>query len=353
MNKFLQTNLLSKAGFMKQLQREKRLADRSKAPLSMVLFRLNDPKDAELGVIYDFLIRLQNNIRETDMVGYLGKNRVGLLLADTDLQGMQKCIEKIISAYHPSFSIIAGTYPSQVFDSLTKESPDLPDAYPLFLDLFEKPKQFSQLLKRSIDIVGAFTGILLLSPIMLMVAIAIKRTSSGPVIFKQIRLGERGVPFTFYKFRSMYANTDHQIHQEYITHLIQGDLESINQGSKEKPVYKMRSDPRITRVGRLIRKTSIDELPQLFNVLKGEMSLVGPRPPLPYEAEKYQPWHLRRILELKPGITGLWQVGGRSETSFDDMVRLDLRYSRNWSLSLDFKILLKTVKVVFQSTGAY
>ncbi len=114
----------------------------------------------------------------------------------------------------------------------------------------------------------------------------------------------------------------------------------------------MKSDPRVTRVGKIIRKTSIDELPQFFNVLKGEMSLVGPRPPLPYEVEKYEPWHLRRILEVKPGITGLWQVDGRSKTSFDDMVRLDLRYVQNWSLWLDIKILLKTIRAVIRPKGA-
>jgi len=126
----------------------------------------------------------------------------------------------------------------------------------------------------------------------------------------------------------------------------------VNQGSENRPLYKIQSDPRTTPVGRFIRKTSLDELPQLFNVLKGDMSLVGPRPPLPYEAEKYQSWHFRRVLQVRPGITGLWQVEGRSTTSFDDMVRLDLRYIRNWSLWLDLKILLKTIKVVLRRDGA-
>jgi len=150
----------------------------------------------------------------------------------------------------------------------------------------------------------------------------------------------------------MYVNGDDRIHREYVTNLIKGNLDKINKGDEEKPLYKMIDDPRITPVGKIIRKTSIDELPQFFNVLKGEMSLVGPRPPIPYEVEKYEPWHLRRILEVKPGITGLWQVDGRSKTSFDDMVRLDLRYVQNWSLWLDLKILLKTVKAVIWSKGA-
>lgn len=150
----------------------------------------------------------------------------------------------------------------------------------------------------------------------------------------------------------MYYNNDDQIHREYVTNLIQGNHDKINNGNKDNPLYKIKSDPRITPVGKFIRRTSIDELPQFFDVLKGEMSLVGPRPPLPYEAEKYESWHLRRILEVKPGITGLWQVEGRSKTSFDDMVRLDLRYVQNWSLMFDLKILLKTIKEVVRSSGA-
>ena len=150
----------------------------------------------------------------------------------------------------------------------------------------------------------------------------------------------------------MYWNVDDRVHREYVTNLIKGEHEKINQGDEEKPLYKMKSDPRVTPVGKIIRKTSIDELPQFFNVLKGEMSLVGPRPPLPYEVEKYEPWHLRRILEVKPGITGLWQVNGRSKTSFDDMVRMDLRYVQSWSLWLDIKILIKTVREVIRPNGA-
>jgi lipopolysaccharide/colanic/teichoic acid biosynthesis glycosyltransferase len=150
----------------------------------------------------------------------------------------------------------------------------------------------------------------------------------------------------------MHIDMDDQIHRDYIRDFIKGNHEKVNQGDMGEPLYKIKSDPRITSVGRFIRKTSIDELPQFFNVLKGDMSLVGPRPPLPYEAEKYEPWHLRRILDMKPGITGLWQVEGRSKTDWDDSVRLDIRYIRNWSLMLDMKIILKTVKVVLGRRGA-
>jgi exopolysaccharide biosynthesis polyprenyl glycosylphosphotransferase len=202
------------------------------------------------------------------------------------------------------------------------------------------------------DILGSVVGLILFSPIILITAIVVKMTSPGPIVFRQSRFGRKGVRFPFYKFRSMYWDTDDHIHREYVANLIKGDIEKINQGEKEAPLFKMKSDPRVTPVGKIIRKTSIDELPQFLNVLKGEMSLVGPRPPLSYEVEKYEPWHLRRILEVKPGMTGLWQVDGRSTTSFDDMVRLDLRYAQNWSLWLDIKILLKTVRAVLRPKGA-
>jgi exopolysaccharide biosynthesis polyprenyl glycosylphosphotransferase len=233
------------------------------------------------------------------------------------------------------------------------EEEGLPDFFPLDLDGPMEAHGFQIALKRVMDILGSLVGLILFSPIMLATAIAIKMTSPGPIIFKQTRFGKKGGRFQFYKFRSMVWNTDDQIHREYVTNLIKGDLEKINQGEKGTPLFKMVSDPRITRVGKIIRKTSIDELPQFFNVLKGEMSLVGPRPPLSYEVQKYEPWHLRRILEVKPGVTGFWQVSGRSTTSFDEMVRLDLRYVQNWSTWVDLKIIVKTVKTVFGLKGAW
>ena len=150
----------------------------------------------------------------------------------------------------------------------------------------------------------------------------------------------------------MHIDTDDQIHRDYIGHFINGHHEKVNHGDAEEPMYKNKADPRITKVGSFIRKTSIDELPQFFNVLKGDMSLVGPRPPLPYEAEQYQSWHLQRILDMKPGITGLWQVEGRSKTDWDNSVRLDIRYIQNWSLKFDLKILIRTVEIVLKCKGA-
>jgi lipopolysaccharide/colanic/teichoic acid biosynthesis glycosyltransferase len=223
---------------------------------------------------------------------------------------------------------------------------------PTFLDDSPDSTRVGYHLKQSVDVIGAIVAISLFTPLMLVTAVAIKITSPGPVIFKQIRLGKGGRPFVFYKFRSMHCNADDRIHREFVTTLIKGDHQRINQQNSANSYYKLKSDPRVTRVGKIIRKTSIDELPQLFCVLKGDMSLVGPRPPLLYEAKEYQPWHLRRILEIKPGITGLWQVKGRSKVCFDDMVRMDLRYVRSCSLMLDLQILIKTLVVVVRREGA-
>ncbi|MGH7449957.1 MAG: sugar transferase [bacterium] len=208
-----------------------------------------------------------------------------------------------------------------------------------------------KILKRAMDVIGAVIGLVLFAPLMITVGLLIKATSSGPILYKQRRLGYMGQPFTFLKFRSMYHNCDENLHQEYVKKLVKGEIHEINNGSAENPFYKITNDPRITPLGSLIRKTSIDELPQFWNVLKGEMSLVGPRPAIPYEVEEYQNWHYRRVLEIKPGMTGLWQVSGRSRTTFDEMVRLDIQYARNWSIALDIKILFKTIREVFSADG--
>ena len=207
--------------------------------------------------------------------------------------------------------------------------------------------------KRIMDIIGSVAGLLVFLPVMLVIAFAIKLTSKGPILFKQKRVGLNGKEFEFLKFRSMAADNDDSIHQEYVRKLIEGKEEEINEGSENNPVFKISNDPRITAIGEIIRATSLDELPQFLNALKGDMSLVGPRPPIPYELESYQSWHLRRVLEVKPGITGLWQVYGRSKTTFDEMVRMDLQYVSHRNLWLDIKLLFKTLTVIFNSDGAY
>ena len=341
-------DVLGRHHFMKQLEREKLRTDRSKAALSVVLFRLDALRRDEHGV--ESLLRiLHHSKRETDILGYLREDLFALLLPDTDEQGARGFLSKIEDRVERfGLSTLSGTYPDQLFDQLLTEPRDLSTlSFFVVSDLRFRSEQ-GYPLKRALDIAGAIGGIILLSPLMLVTAIAVVLDSRGPIFFRQTRVGKGGVPFVFYKFRSMFVNADDRIHREFVTKLIQGKLEEINQGDAENPYYKLRADPRVTRVGNFIRDTCIDELPQLFNVLKGDMSLVGPRPPVPYEVENYESWHLSRILELKPGITGLWQVQGHSSTTFDDMVRLDLRYIRSCSLALDLKILLKTVTSVLK-----
>jgi lipopolysaccharide/colanic/teichoic acid biosynthesis glycosyltransferase len=213
-------------------------------------------------------------------------------------------------------------------------------------------KRIPLLVKRSVDIVGSFLGLLLLTPLMILIALAVMLSSRGPAFFRQKRVGQYGKSFTFLKFRSMYTSADHAIHEAYIKLFIANQSDGADAGEESK-VYKLQADPRITRVGRFLRRTSLDELPQLFNVLTGQMSLVGPRPPVLYEFASYDTWHKRRLLVVKPGITGFWQVHGRSRVKFDDMVRMDLEYARTWSLSLDLNILLQTPRAVLSGEGAY
>jgi exopolysaccharide biosynthesis polyprenyl glycosylphosphotransferase len=195
------------------------------------------------------------------------------------------------------------------------------------------------LLRRIIDFVGSLLLISILSPLFLMITLLIRLDSPGPAIYRQVRCGLNGRKFIFYKFRSMVQGAEKQ----------QGGLVAYN--LMGGPVFKMKNDPRVTRVGRFLRKTSLDELPQLFNVLRGDMSFVGPRPPIPEEVEKYESWQRRR-LSMRPGITGLWQVSGRNQIDFHRWMKLDLEYIDHWSLWLDFKILIKTILVVFSGKGA-
>jgi exopolysaccharide biosynthesis polyprenyl glycosylphosphotransferase len=200
--------------------------------------------------------------------------------------------------------------------------------------------RFQAAAKRACDVLVAGLGLLVLAPLLLAVALAVKLSSRGPVVFRQERIGLRGRPFTLLKFRTMVVGADQML----------DGLRERNEA--DGPLFKLRSDPRVTGVGRFLRRYSIDELPQLVNVLKGEMSLVGPRPPLAAEVALYEEWQLDR-LEVRPGITGLWQVSGRSELSFEDYVRLDLFYVENWSIAYDLFILSKTIPLLVSARGAY
>jgi exopolysaccharide biosynthesis polyprenyl glycosylphosphotransferase len=208
------------------------------------------------------------------------------------------------------------------------------------------------IVKRAFDLVTASVLTILLLPVFSVLAIMIKAFSPGPVLFRQMRVGQNAKTFEFYKFRTMRPGGNDKIHRDYAAKLIEGeDLNLVDEESK-KPVFKMTRDPRITPIGAVLRRTSLDELPQLFNVIKGEMSLVGPRPPIEYELQYYREWHKRRLM-AKPGLTGLWQVSGRSMVPFNEMVLLDLYYIDHWSLKLDLEILLRTIPVILFGKGAY
>ena len=261
--------------------------------------------------------------------------------------------EKVINISRPSWTKRNGYSPILKMEWTSPEQTIL--TWPLYSDLLEASTfvNIQKSIKRGIDVIGALFGILLLSPLMLIIAVLIKVTSPGPILYRQERMGFLGNKFTFLKFRSMYAGCDENRHKEYVTNFIKNNHDEGKCSSGDKSLYKMQDDPRITPLGRFLRKSTLDELPQFLNVLRGEMSLVGPRPAIPYECDSYDIWHKRRILEVKPGMTGLWQVKGRSSTTFDEMVRLDIQYIREWSLWLDVKILIRTPWVVFSAKGAY
>ncbi|HYM82292.1 MAG TPA: sugar transferase [Candidatus Limnocylindria bacterium] len=208
------------------------------------------------------------------------------------------------------------------------------------LDVFETPSLYLRLGKRAIDMLGSALALVVTSPLLAFAALLIKFESRGPVLYKSTRIGRGGTPFTFYKLRSMVDGADQNRH----------DLSHLNEC--DGPIFKMARDPRVTRIGRFLRTTSIDEIPQFVNVLLGEMSLVGPRPPIPEEVAQYEPWQMRR-LDVRPGLTCLWQISGRSHIGFQEWMRLDLEYIKHQSLWLDAKILVRTIPAVLSREGAY
>jgi lipopolysaccharide/colanic/teichoic acid biosynthesis glycosyltransferase len=337
--------LLSRTEFLRMVQREKRRTDRSHSALSLALLDV----DAARGpALESFLQSLSAMVRETDYLASIDDECIAVLLPDTGEVGLRSFLDKLALARPDHATTAVGaTYPDTAFDRLVAERLGTPRSrHPVGADAPSVGRVPGYPLKRALDVLGALVALVVLSPLMLIVALLIKLTSPGPVIFRQARVGQGGRPFQMYKFRSMRTDMDDRAHREFVASLIDG---------KAPPAggqFKMKADPRITAIGRFIRKTSIDELPQFYNVLKGDMSLVGPRPPVPYEAERYKAWHRRRVFEMKPGLTGIWQVEGRSRVSFDDMVRMDLRYLDRCSLRFDISILLRTVIVVLTCEGA-
>jgi lipopolysaccharide/colanic/teichoic acid biosynthesis glycosyltransferase len=354
------TQLFTEKQFRQMLCRERKRSERSRKPLvlmlidSEVLPRSKNDK-VVLGQIAEKVALV---VRETDLTGWFEDGTViGVIfteLGNAPVSSVTKIIESKVKAglqgaFSPSqlghLRISLYAFPEDSGRGALVTARLYPD-----LVETEKKKKVPLLIKDAMDVVLSALALLVLSPLFFVLALIIKLTSKGPVFFRQERIGQYGVPFTFLKFRSMYVSKEADIHKEFVQNFIAGKPGLV--GANQK-VYKITNDPRVTWIGRFMRRTSLDELPQFWNVLKGEMSLVGPRPPIQYEFDVYDVWHRRRSLEVKPGITGLWQIHGRSRTTFDEMVRLDLQYSRSWSPLLDLKILLQTPRAILTGDGAY
>ena len=350
---------LPEAKFLSALCWERRRSERSGNALLLALVHLDGTKWDERNVrsIKTAAIAVCSVARGTDTVGWHKNNKsLGVIFTDLRKTGQANPQNSIDAKLKLA---LCSALPAEMAENIRITYHVYPESDgnsgsgdPILHREGSQHSKLAGVLKRCMDVVGSLLALVALSPLMALITLAVKLTSEGPVWFRQTRVGEGGRTFTFLKFRSMFHNNDPSLHRNYVTSMIAGEdvARTCATGGR---VYKIVDDPRVTRVGKILRCSSLDELPQFFNVLKGDMSLVGPRPPLPYEFERYSAWHRRRVLEVKPGLTGLWQVSARSKTSFDEMVRLDLRYARQWSLWLDIKILLKTPAAVIFRAGAY
>ncbi len=357
---------LDEESFRRIIAIERKRTERSKSPFVLMLLETTNHQGSEKdrAALDCVLSALLASSRDTDVVGwYKDGNTVGAMFTGLVVDDKNSILNTILTRVSSTLreeltfdqfnqvSISLHFFP----DDWDHDDPGRPSNPALYPDLLsnDKGKRPLLIVKRGIDIAGSAVLAILCSPLYLAIALAIKATSKGPVLFRQQRIGQYGQSFTFLKFRSMYVNNDHGVHREYVTNLISRREGTEQSNGAGKKVYKLTNDKRVTRIGAFLRRTSLDELPQFINVLKGDMSLVGPRPPIPYELAAYQTWHRRRLLEVKPGITGLWQVTGRSSVNFDEMVRLDLRYATSWTPWLDLKILIRTPLAVIRGSGAY
>ena len=302
-----------------------------------MLERIGDGKNKNYRVMMEFNI---NRDPINELVQNLHKHSANVVLINAGHTKFD-LIEKVINACElegVEVWLAADFFNTQI----ARTTVDDFQGVPLLVFQTTPAPSLQSLTKQMIDYIAAFTMILILSPLLLICALSVKLTSQGPIMFRQKRSGINGRPFTMFKFRSMNTNAEQRKHE----------LEAMNEMSG--PVFKVSSDPRITPIGKILRKYSLDELPQLINVLQGSMSLVGPRPLPEDETKRFEDLSHRRRLSVKPGLTCLWQISGRNEVKeFSDWVRLDLEYIDNWSLWLDIKILIRTIPVVFKGTGAH
>ena len=349
--------------FRDTITRERRRTDRSGLAMVMLLVGVQDSRCENALALYAGIANALSAIKsEIDILGWFEHRSImGLIVPEIETADLAITCEGLESKFRDEItsrfggnlteqlSIRLRVYPEP--QQLDEEGPQAVDPflYPELQAYHDSIGKF-QISKRGIDILGSLALLTILSPLLLAIAALVKVSSRGPVLFRQERIGQMLKPFMICKFRTMHANADHGIHHNYVSWFITSSGKEQEQDKNK--IFKLTNDPRITPIGHFLRKTSLDELPQLWNVLVGQMSLVGPRPPLWYEVQQYKPWHRHRVLEAKPGITGLWQVTGRSRTTFDEMVRLDLRYARGRSLWADIKILLATPAAVIKGKGA-
>jgi lipopolysaccharide/colanic/teichoic acid biosynthesis glycosyltransferase len=358
--------VVNEGTFRRMISIERKRTERSRKPfLLMLLDTGNHQNSKKSGKALDkFLSAMLASIRETDVTGwYKNQGTIGVLFTELAIDDKNSILSTILTKVSTTLqsnltfeqfnqiSVSFHFFPDDWDDDISGPANN-PTLYP-DLSSRESSRWFLNATKRMVDIVGSIIALIICMPLFLIIALAIKASSKGPVFFRQQRVGRCGKSFTFLKFRSMHVNNDPSVHKRYVTTFIAGQAERNPSSRNGSGAYKLTNDDRITRVGNLLRTKSLDELPQFLNVLRGDMSLVGPRPAIPYEVAAYQTWHRHRVLEVKPGITGIWQVNGRNRVKFDDMVRLDLRYAKAWSPWLDIKILMCTPRAVLMGDGAY
>jgi lipopolysaccharide/colanic/teichoic acid biosynthesis glycosyltransferase len=354
----------SSVEFASILHRERDRADRTGQEFSMAVFEVGTGM-RRTHAARNLVPILTHRIRSTDSIGWLANGRIGAILPHTRPECAWKFVANVRKAYNGSDppECLVYAYPSSWLPGDEGDPPRDPrslrrtlvpgetgDSSMLFsrVDTADSARPIEELephvlfriplWKRAIDIAGSLVAILLLSPLLLLIALLIRMVSPGPVLFRQKRVGYLGRLFTMWKFRTMHVNADTTLHQNYLRELIRHE--------KEMTKLDHRRDPRIIPFGNLLRATGIDELPQLINVLLGDMSLVGPRPCIPYETYEFQSWQMRRF-DTVPGLTGLWQVSGKNRTTFKEMMRLDIGYARKRAFLLDVTIVLKTIPAIF------
>ncbi len=357
--------VLNPEAFRRMIALERKRSERSRKPFVLLLLDMGDRPSEKNGKILNKISSvLSASTRDTDVTGWYANDCVlGVMFTEIAAEDSASIPGTVIARVTDT---LRGNLALEQFNRVRLSFHVFPEDWDhddhqgssnptLYPDLSrrEDGRKLFRVMKRVMDVVGSALALLFFLPAFMAIAAAIKATSKGPIFFRQRRIGQHGKSFVFLKFRSMHVNNDAAVHKEYVQKLIAGKAEKQPSNGNGEGVYKLTKDPRVTRIGSFLRKTSMDELPQFINVLKGEMSLVGPRPPVPYEVEAYDIWHRRRLLEAKPGITGLWQVSGRSRVKFDDMVRLDLHYARTWSPWTDMKILWRTPGAVVLGNGAH